>query len=468
MNVARIVFPWFVLGTLLAGSAGCHDDGTGADNGPSLRILAGADVADTISAAPSQGLVVQVRDVNGQTEAGVEVRFDASAAASLMRVSRVGDAFPSSTTAATTDANGRATVLIRFGERTGAGFIVLAVPLYDLTDTAHYTVRPGAPVRIALSPRDTALPVGATFRYRGSTVDRAGNARTDAATFESTHSAVTVDNNGNVAAVRVGSAIIRVRATIGPSTAIDSGSIAVVPDARVAWIGPSGNLVLTDLAGANRTDLASAPANAPSWAPTGDRLVFNRNGALWLVDLNGSVTALATTGVTNATWPEWARDGQWIYFQGDVPTGRHVLRVRPDGTGLQDLTTNLNAIWVTPSPDGRSVAYTPYDSPAIVMVQDIATGTRRTLAGTNSALALRWSPDGNWIAFLRCCQNEVMLARPDGSEVRRVPGHGLYPGFSWSRDSKWIIGTESRATLIDVMEGVMTYLPWSGNQPSWR
>jgi len=44
----------------------------------------------------------------------------------------------------------------------------------------------------------------------------------------------------------------------------------------------------------------------------------------------------------------------------------------------------------------------------------------------------------------------------------------LYPGISWSPDSRWIIGRELRPRLVDVAAGVMVYLPWYGEYPAWR
>ncbi|MGH7460858.1 MAG: TolB family protein [Longimicrobiales bacterium] len=456
LRIGSAVLLLLALGVMTGGCGG--DDGTNPD-GPSLRILAGAGVTDTIGAFPTQGLVVQVRGADGRPDAGVEVRFDASAQTSLVGVVGVGQNFPVTVAGATTDANGRATVLVRFGSRAGDGFVSVAVPLYNLADTARYTVRPGAAVRVQISPRDTAIEPGRTFRYRGSTVDRANNARPDQATFEATTTAVTVDATGNVAGVRPGVAFVKVRASVGTAVASDSGAIAVVPQARVSFnTGFLGALILSDLTGANRSTLTSAPALAARWAPDGNRLVFNREGALWLVDLNGTVTGLPTPGINNATWPEWSADGQWIYFQGND----NLYRMRPDATGIQELAPGRLANRPSPSPDGSSVAYVVLGPQ--VMIQNLSTGATRLVPGHGSAV--RWSPDGNWLAVVG--QGVVNLVRPDLSETRLIQGGGLNPGFSWSPDSKFIVGDNGRIILIDVEARAMVSLPWSGESPAWR
>src|SRR5262245_50823670 len=157
MTLRRCVLRGVVtLGMLITVTA-CSRDGTSLEGLPSLRILAGANLTDTIGTQPTQGLAVQVRGPNGGPESGVEVRFDASFTISLMRVGAVGQSSPGIVAAATTDANGRAVALVRLGDRSGAGFIVVSVPLFALTDTARYTVQPGAAVRVSISPRDTVL-----------------------------------------------------------------------------------------------------------------------------------------------------------------------------------------------------------------------------------------------------------------------------------------------------------------------
>jgi WD40 repeat protein len=449
------------LGLLMIVSA-CSRDGTSLE-GASLRILAGANLTDTIGAQPTQGLAVQVRGASGSPERGVDVRFDATSTTSLMGVGTVGQSSPGTVAAATTDANGRAVVLVRFGNRSGAGFIAVSVPLFALTDTARYTVQPGAAVRISISPRDTVLSRGEGFRYRGSTVDRANNPRPDAATYESTGSAVTVDNSGNVTAREEGAVRIRVRASIGTASVVDSGNVTVVPSARVAWV--ANGLWVSDVTGANRVQLGDVGSTAPSWDPTRDRLVFVRSAVLWLVDLNRNVTQLTLSNVSSPNWPQFSADGQWIFFQGNDATGVRIFRIRPDGSGLENLTGTRTGSNPSPSPDGRSIAYASGGS---IVVQELATGVFRTLTAAMQTLSPRWSPDGNWIAYVRSGQQELMLIRPDGSDLRRVPGHGLWEGFSWSPDSRWIIGWENRVTLVEVQAGLMTYLPWSAQHPAWR
>ena len=445
----------------------CSDSPTESDNGPSLRVVAGAGTTDTIGFAPTQGLVVEVRDEAGKPAAGVEVRFESSNTGG-MRVSGVGDNYWDQVKGATTDANGRAAVRVLYGLRAGSGWIAASVPLYDLVDTARYTIQPGAATNVSLAPQDTVITAGSTFKYRGAVVDRAGNPRPDAATYEAFGAAITVTNAGNVSAVGFGNATVKARATVNGVTAVDSATVAVVPAALIAFNQGYNQLAVSSLTGENR-NIFAAVGLAPSWEPAGNRLVVSNSG-LVIVDANGNGTALPTAGFENSTWPEWGADG-FIYFQGESNFQWRVGRIRPDGTGLQTLTPNILATMPSPSPDGTRVVYVAGNQAGPLTILNVATGALTPLAGTQGAQAPRWSPDGQWIAYTKSGQGELMLVRPNGTELHRIGAHGLFTGITWSPDSRWILGGESWLTLVDVNTGVMAYLRsfnYGLRHPAWK
>src|SRR5687768_664254 len=197
-------------------------------SGPSLQILAGNNLTDTISTAPSQGLVVQVLGKDGVAEAGVEVRFEAPPV-SKMFVATVGQTGVSTVASATTDAAGRATIRVQLSTRAGPGWVAIKVPLYGLADTARFTVLPGAAVSVKLSPKDTAVTIGRSFTMRGPTVDRVGNAREDPATYEVVGDEIRLEPGNKITGVAYGLARVRVRAAIRSVAGSDSGTVVVVP-----------------------------------------------------------------------------------------------------------------------------------------------------------------------------------------------------------------------------------------------
>jgi hypothetical protein len=443
--------------------AGCEDP-AGSELGPSLRILAGSNVTDTITFAPAQGLVVQVRGEGGRPEADVQVRFE-STSDSNMAVASIAQASWTMVVGATTDVNGRATIRVRLGSRAGPGWVAISVPLFGLTDSARYVIQPGSPVRVVLSPKDTTIALGTNFMYRGTVADRAGNPLLDPAVFEAAGSAVSMTSSGTTTAVAYGIAKVRVRASIGQTSVSDSGTVAVVPDATIAGVDGLNTIATSMLTGANNRSL-NANGIALSWEPGGPRLVATHSG-LVIVDAQGNGTPLTTAGFDDSTWPEWASDG-FIYFNGLVQGVQTVARIRPDGTDLQALTQGVPSEMPSPSPDGTRIVFVDRSAGQLV-VHNLQSGARTTLSATQGAQAPRWSPDGAWIAYTKgSYYGELMLIRPDGSGLRRIGEHGLDAGITWSTDSKWILGSDFQATLVDVTSGKMMYLPYYKRYLAWK
>jgi serine/threonine protein kinase/Tol biopolymer transport system component len=103
-----------------------------------------------------------------------------------------------------------------------------------------------------------------------------------------------------------------------------------------------------------------------------------------------------TTGSRQWASPDPSPDGQWVAFYSHVQPEGDIYVVRPDGTGLRQLTTEAAIADRVP----------------------------------------RWSPDSRWIAFFsnRNAESHLWKIRPDGSDLRQmteVPG-ATYP--VWSPD----------------------------------
>ena len=123
----------------------------------------------------------------------------------------------------------------------------------------------------------------------------------------------------------------------------------------------------------------------PSWSPDGKRIAFNSNlsgsHVMYIVDVDGShVVDLST--VEEGWQVDWSPDGRSILFTShrDHPDNyTDVYAMRPDGSGIRRLTTNLG--------------YTP-----------------------------AWSPDGGHIVF---SAPGLFIMDPDGSHVRAFPSLGV-------------------------------------------
>jgi len=156
---------------------------------------------------------------------------------------------------------------------------------------------------------------------------------------------------------------------------------------------------------------------APAWSPDGTRLAFASNRAggepdVWRVDVDGThLTRLTRTpSFTGDGNPAWSPDGRWIWFDSDRVGvfNREIYRMRPDGSGVQRMTTTGEVDDGTPdvSPDGRRIVF---NSMRANGSQDLFTmradGTRVRSLGTPTAdrdeVFPRWSADGGKVFYWR-------------------------------------------------------------------
>jgi TolB protein len=114
--------------------------------------------------------------------------------------------------------------------------------------------------------------------------------------------------------------------------------------------------------------------------------------------------------------PEYAPDGEWIYFNTEVFTGQaQIARIRPDGTELEQLTSDERVNWFPHlTADGRRAVYLSFPPgtqghPAdrTVELRLIEAGdwqSPRTLVelpgGQGTINVNSWSPDGTRFAYV--------------------------------------------------------------------
>ena len=161
--------------------------------------------------------------------------------------------------------------------------------------------------------------------------------------------------------------------------------------------------------------------------------------------------------------PFFSPDGQWVVFTAEPAGQADVYRIRPDGSGIEQLTDHPSfddqgAL----SPDGRTLAFvsTRARGTADVWLLDLASRTASNLTDHPSGnFRPRWSPDGAWIAFTSDRDAEpgdqpgmwehlqstgVYLVRPDGTGLRRLTGLGGVAGSpSWSADGRRLLFYET-------------------------
>jgi WD40 repeat protein len=454
---------------------GCGGDSTGPHPGSGLQIETGANVTDSIGATLTQALVIEVRKPGGALVSGAVTRFtalpnDSLPYASAIAVANLSSPYFSNFVSDSTDAHGRAAVLVELGSVAGKAGIVITVPELGLTDTAWYTVLAGRPARFTLGVRDTVVSKGATWAIGVQVMDRDGNPLSpDSVMFTSINSGATVTASGHATATAEGRAGIEVHF----GTARDTSWASVVPAGRLVAVRPYSGLYLMNLDGTSVTTLTTIGDYSvfPQWSPDGHRITIyggNPYGSVNItaMSLDGTRTPVIPTPGSLLGGAAWVRPDAsgLLYFAGPRTDNgaMTVWRMNADGSGLVALITPTNTYDFThpePSPDGKTVLYDV--DPQGIMALDVSTSTVHALGLRGSFPS--YAPDGAHIAYLSGAS--LMIANSDGTNARVLWGSSDVDvsAPSWSADGKWILAPQGGggAALVRVSDGVVLPLPFA-------
>jgi WD40 repeat protein len=198
-------------------------------------------------------------------------------------------------------------------------------------------------------------------------------------------------------------------------------AIDVSPDGQTLALGRALGVVVCDLQGTARYDIANVPTG-PADFDRNDRLAFAGHYSLGRFSPDGKLLAVVTS------------DHPDLVRVCDANTGRPVRAL--------DLASRM--VRLTFSPDSKYLATTERDS--AVRLYDTETGARvwshvvkLNSSYQNYTSALAFSPDG---AILAVCatDNLIHLINPTtGKEIVRLSGHQWYPwGLAFTSNSKML------------------------------
>jgi len=213
--------------------------------------------------------------------------------------------------------------------------------------------------------------------------------------------------------------------------------LARIPAGHVGDADPPLSIMVADLDGSNVRDL-TGPVNGScwwDWSPDGSRIVYSTKrpsgyGLLNVVDVaTGTSTTFdvgSSVGCSGIAWRP--PDGQEIVFRGDDGVRHAVFAIRPDGTGLRQVNTQVPVCdcdsGAAMSPDGATLTVTRWgDEGARIWLLDMNTGSERALPipPATSARGGTFSPDGRLLAYpllhrVTSTQNayQVVVAPIDG------------------------------------------------------
>jgi serine/threonine protein kinase len=193
----------------------------------------------------------------------------------------------------------------------------------------------------------------------------------------------------------------------------------------------------------------------PDWAPSGTHYLFSRSVDDRVIEdrsaAEGFSRRVAETpqGSASLTFfsPRWAPDGKrFLFVQGPgLGLGRSQLTLANTSGGpwttLADAGNFVNAhAW---SPDGQWIAFVREQGgkQQLVKMRPAAGETPVVLAkATPEAVAysmLQWSPKGDWIAYPSA--EGISLVSPDGATVRKLTARKLL-AFDFSKDGAQVYG----------------------------
>jgi Tol biopolymer transport system component len=231
-----------------------------------------------------------------------------------------------------------------------------------------------------------------------------------------------------------------------------------------------------------RTTLLDNMIGAPTLSPNGDRIAFagNRGSSryMWTVSSSGQDlrevcgpdSACLPAGIGPGVWQSWSRDGRSLLFAGGPNSQQNpsdIYAVNTDGTGFQRLESMPGeedvADW---SPSGKRIVF---DHEGGIYIASLDGGSPIELVkrGNMPSNMPIWSPDGQWIAFLRFHgrSSTIWVVHPDGTGA-----HVLADGYwavGWSPDGSHLAVFESgpsreerqgirRYAIVDVATGAST------------
>ena len=152
---------------------------------------------------------------------------------------------------------------------------------------------------------------------------------------------------------------------------------------------------------------------------------------VWATGTGGGEPRALTSGTMHSFNPRAA--GGVVVFDREDASGVHIWRMAPDGSDLRKLTSGSGEQVGALSPDGRFVAFGPYDAPRTVSLLSLESGQVSSLA-QDAGGAVAFSPDSTRLlvagseddaqGLSRTVWKALPVAGGAPAAIFRLPGRG--------------------------------------------
>jgi serine/threonine protein kinase len=253
-----------------------------------------------------------------------------------------------------------------------------------------------------------------------------------------------------------------------------SGKVIAVPEA------------LTTGGGQSLRGHASVSRDGRRIAYVEEAVVSDRIQKVPFDPIQGKVTGTPrwlTQDTRAARHPEPSPDGKWLAY---MTWGQQedIIVTRPDGSGQKQITNDPSRKRVPRwSPDGRKISFYSNRSGNYELwsIRPDGSGLEQlTHYGTSQVVRGIWSPDGGKIAAKFSMKNpfliEIKGTTPTEKPLPSLPGADvIFDVWSWSGDGRWLAGTKNQVpsgaelgiTIFDLETQQYTDLTNFGMLPVW-
>jgi TolB protein len=187
--------------------------------------------------------------------------------------------------------------------------------------------------------------------------------------------------------------------------------------------------------------VAEGRFEAPNWMPDGKRLLFNRNGRIETIPVEGGATAVLDTGFAVRCNNDHgiSPDGKWLVVSDQSQEAHDsLIYILPIGGGTpRRVTKNAPSYWHGWSPDGKTLAFVGQRNGEFDIYTISTDGGEEKRLTTAKGLddGPEYTPDGEWIYCnsVRTGQMHIWKMKADGSEQTQVTfddANDWFPHFS--------------------------------------